>query len=359
MNLNNINRKLSILFVGTLMLLYIFYILAKNINQFQVSPIYYLSCNTTQDNYPRLATSTNLKKYNIFFLETNKERQFLNIRAQCAIESAALNNPNANVYLYSLKAKFDQNTTNLTKNYANIKLIDLEPHKVFENTYFEDWWNNNKSILLNGNHPIEHLSDGLRLALVYKFGGVYSDLDTITIKSFETFIDQSQSGPCCSNAETLNPVEINNAFLLFTKQHIVLEKFIKNFVDNYKPYEWGANGPSLIMRVLDKECNIKLDDCSKNLSPRDRVISSKCGNMTLFPFYFFYPITWTQANDLFKNNSSLPIRLFLNSYSVHFFGAITKMLKVYQNSNNIYEFFAIRHCPVTYAKIATNPNEYF
>ena len=211
MNLHNIHRKLSILFVGTLMLLSIFFVLAKNKLQFQVSPIYYLSSNTTQDYYPRLTTSNlqenKIKKYNIFFFETNKERQFLNMRAQCAIESAALNNPNANVYVYSLKAKFDQNTTNLT--------FDLEPHKVFENTYFEDWWNNNKSILLNGNHPIEHLSDGLRLALVYKFGGVYSDLDTITIKSFKTFIDQSQSGPCCSNADTLRPFEINNAFFLF------------------------------------------------------------------------------------------------------------------------------------------------
>ena len=76
-------------------------------------------------------------------------------------------------------------------------------------------------------------------------------MGTITIKNFETFIDQSQIGPCCSNADTLSPVEINNAFLLFTK-HNVLEKFIKSFVDNYKPYEWGVNGSSLIMRVRQR-----------------------------------------------------------------------------------------------------------
>ena len=106
MNLNNINRNLLIPFFGTLILLNNFYFLVKNKIQFLASPIHYLSCNTPQDHYPRLTTSNpqenKIKKYNIFFLESNQEKQFVNIRAQCAIESAALNNPNANVYVYSL-----------------------------------------------------------------------------------------------------------------------------------------------------------------------------------------------------------------------------------------------------------------
>ena len=355
--MNKLCKQYSYSLIGALS---IFYVIA--LIKFQGFAFFYLSSNTAEEYYPRPSANANnpqenkINKYNIFFLETNKKRQFLDIRAQCAIESAAFNNPNANVYLYSLKAKFDQNTI-LTKIYSNIKLIYLEPYKVFDNTYFKRWWKKSKNLLFKGNHPIEHLSDGLRLALLYKYGGVYSDSDTITIQSFETLIAQSQSGVSCSNDYQLNPVEINNAFLIFTKKNFVLEKFIENFVASYNPYVWSANGPQLIMRVLYKECNLSLDDCRINISQKNRVISSKCGNMTLFPYFFFNAIPYFQANELFTNSSTVPIHLFNNSYSIHFFSAITKKLKVYPNSNNIYEFFARKNCPVTYAKIIANPSE--
>jgi hypothetical protein len=45
------------------------------------------------------------KRYNFFFVESDKSRLNFDLKELCAVESAALNNPNANVYVYYLKAK--------------------------------------------------------------------------------------------------------------------------------------------------------------------------------------------------------------------------------------------------------------
>ena len=57
--------------------------------------------------------------YNIIFIETNKNREYFTERELCAVESAALNNPHAEIVVYSDKAKISQLLLDI---YSNIKL---------------------------------------------------------------------------------------------------------------------------------------------------------------------------------------------------------------------------------------------
>ncbi len=72
--------------------------------------------------------------------------------------------------------------------YENIRPIKIKITKLFQNTVLLNWWYQNRSMVLNSQHSIAHLSDILRLVLLWKYGGFYSDLDTITIKSVKDLL---------------------------------------------------------------------------------------------------------------------------------------------------------------------------
>ena len=117
-------------------------------------------------------------KYNIFFIETHFTRVKFDVKQMCAIESAALNNPAANVNVYYMNGLVDEALLAL---YPNIRPIKISIPQILEDTILRDWWNENARQVLRGHYAIGHISDMLRLVLLYKHGGFYSDLDTITI----------------------------------------------------------------------------------------------------------------------------------------------------------------------------------
>lgn len=56
---------------------------------------------------------------------------------------------------------------------------------VFDQTPLMSWWKNgviNKQ--KDKEYKVSHFSGALRLALIWKYGGVYSDTDMIALKSF-------------------------------------------------------------------------------------------------------------------------------------------------------------------------------
>lgn len=85
------------------------------------------------------------KEFNIFFVETNPNRSKFTLREICAIESAALNHPEAKVYVYSLNALLDRN---LISTYKNIKFVLTTPEKIFKKSPMEPWWASNKKELV-------------------------------------------------------------------------------------------------------------------------------------------------------------------------------------------------------------------
>jgi len=118
---------------------------------------------------------------NIFFFETNSERDFFSTRVTCAFESAALLNPSSYIQVFSFNAKF-HHSYDIVPIYPNVKLNKLKLTEIFEETPLMCWWKTGsvkKSPFMHA-----HLADALRLAILWKYGGFYSDIDTITLKSF-------------------------------------------------------------------------------------------------------------------------------------------------------------------------------
>ncbi|KAM7289769.1 lactosylceramide 4-alpha-galactosyltransferase [Ixodes scapularis] len=123
---------------------------------------------------------------NIFFLETSG-RGNLTGRMSCAVESAALHHTEWTVSLLtaenSEKPESRSPFFDLLRRIPNVNIRSIKPAELLEGTPLSSW--NFSGAMRSSPHRAVHLADVLRLAVVYKYGGVYLDLDIVMLRSLE------------------------------------------------------------------------------------------------------------------------------------------------------------------------------
>jgi mannosyltransferase OCH1-like enzyme len=214
------------------------------------------------------------------------------------------------------------------------------------------------------------------MALLWKYGGVYSDLDTVTLKSFEPLLRSKTNG--VGYAYELYD-SVNNGVLVFQHHHWFLTLAMEKFVQNYNPYIWAANGPWLILDLLKTYCSnnennayifsnifaklMKLKSpfnetefrfiSSTNSSSNNSDAFSKCNDLFIYPESYFYPYRTYLYEfwKLFKKNGADDMSLWEklnNSFSLHYFGFMSSKMKVNVNDNSVLAKIAQKYCPVTF-----------
>ena len=98
--------------------------------------------------------------FEIFFIESNMKRSEIDTKQMCAIESAAKNNPNEIVKIFSLKSQLNKNSSFLLKKYDNIQFVNFDPEKMLNDTRLLEFWN--KGEVMRSAYGHAHLSDFLR-----------------------------------------------------------------------------------------------------------------------------------------------------------------------------------------------------
>ena len=84
-------------------------------------------------------------------------------------------------------------------------------------------------------------ADFWRICILYKFGGVYSDIDNIPLLSINTFIEDNVDFVTCSSYWDAENLNFNPNFIISDKQNIILKNVIEWYVNNYKnnkPYDY-------------------------------------------------------------------------------------------------------------------------
>ena len=140
--------------------------LAKNIIIYSAKSLSTSSTQISQNtSTPMLATPNSTpfveqkQKYNIFFIESNIKRNEFSTKQMCAIESAARNNPNSFVQVYTLNARLNKNASFLVTNYSNIEIIKFNANQTLESSLLEFW---TKGEAMKSPYASAHLSDFLR-----------------------------------------------------------------------------------------------------------------------------------------------------------------------------------------------------
>ncbi|KAF7993056.1 hypothetical protein HCN44_005837 [Aphidius gifuensis] len=277
---------------------------------------------------------------NIFFFQTNcfgSEGVVLKPRQLCAIESAALMNPNMSIYLLILShSKFSNNTEDNVKmlltNYNNIFIKRIYTNDYFKNTPLEDWWKS--GVFYESYWPKSHMSDVLRFLTLWKVGGIYLDLDIVVKSSLENLTD-------FVGAE--DAIDANAA--VFGLGHTEIGRHVANMCiedlrKNFRGDNWGNNGPGVITRVLQKLCS------TKNVAD---MTTSKCQGFTVYPPSDFFPIPWKKWKLYFdakeKNKTMDKIK---NSRTIHLWNLHSKSERINVGDQVPYGIIANKYCPMTY-----------
>lgn len=129
----------------------------------------------------------------------------------------------------------------------------------------------------------QNISNLLRLALLYKYGGIYIDTDVIILNNLLGL--KNAIGAQTVDSETGGWSRLNNAAMIFDKGHWLLHEFMKEFALTFNGNRWGHNGPYLVSRVVARAT---------------RVANGTAREFTVLPPSAFYPVGWTRIRGLFQ-----------------------------------------------------------
>ncbi|XP_077193968.1 lactosylceramide 4-alpha-galactosyltransferase [Paroedura picta] len=269
---------------------------------------------------------------NVYFVETSEQLK-LNFLLMCSVESAARVHPEARIIVF-IKGFANYNFT-LRKQlgisfltcFNNTEFKALDMKDLFMDTPLADWY----AVAQHRWEPffVPVLSDACRLAIMWKFGGIYLDTDFIVLKSLKNL----------SNVlGTQSKNTLNGAFLSFEPRHRFIELCMQDFVTNYNGWIWGYQGPMLFTRVFKKWCSVPSVQSSKG-----------CRGVTILPQEAFYPIQWQDWRKYFEViKASEHSELLKNTYAAHVWNQKSKGTQIDITSKNLLTQLHFHYCPSTY-----------
>uniref|UniRef100_T1J5G6 Alpha 1,4-glycosyltransferase domain-containing protein n=1 Tax=Strigamia maritima TaxID=126957 RepID=T1J5G6_STRMM len=174
----------------------------------------------------------------IYFINTNSSDNKLNLRTLCAIESASLHNPDSLIKFYTLSSINSDSVIEISK-IPNVTTQLTTAEDILDNTPLSQWYS--RGDYKNGPYEITHLSDAMRLALLWKRGGIYMDTDIWSVKGISNM---------SNNIAREDDRHVNGAVMIFDKHHPFLYDCMVQFVLGYKRDQFIAQGPGLLTKVM-------------------------------------------------------------------------------------------------------------
>ncbi|RZC35541.1 lactosylceramide 4-alpha-galactosyltransferase, partial [Asbolus verrucosus] len=288
----------------------------------------------------------------IFFHETSCSSDLsgkivISSRQACSVESAAKLNPNFGVYLLYLSPgtlKFEGSESDrflqALLTYRNVKIRHLDFETYVENSPVERLFKEGK--IERSEYAISHVSDVLRYLTLWKYGGIYLDLDLVVIKSLEK-LPFNYAG-----AESTSFVAAG--VVSFTQKgmgHHLATLCLKDLEFNFNGKKWGNNGPGVITRLSRFIC------ATNNT---EEMTKKKClGDFRVYPSETFYPVIyqdWSMYFDVYSVKKAK--NLTKNSYVVHVWNKLSSKKKVPVNVEVPYTFFARKYCPKVFRECEEN-----
>ncbi|KAJ3175231.1 hypothetical protein HDU87_006313 [Geranomyces variabilis] len=167
----------------------------------------------------------------IYFIHFNPN--FTSYRYLCSIESAARMNPQHTITVLAKNVSdFERNLEpwrqavgSTISNRVRIRRIDYSGY--FQGTPLEPWWRDGR--WRQSHWVAQNLGNALRLAVIYKEGGVYMDMDIISLNPLPTVT---------RSIAREEKVRINNAALSFPSLDPLLWALMEEFVIGWDGFAW-------------------------------------------------------------------------------------------------------------------------
>ena len=288
----------------------------------------------------------------IFFHETSGLNE-LSLRQCCAIESAAKHNLDRPIQLFlrppqncsagyynlSLYSSHNPAWLEVLSQYSNIAVILINEDHYFAGTSLEQWYR--KGEWRNSRYEKAHLSDYIRMLTLEQGGGLYLDMDILTLKAFQgnTFRNFLVYG-----SDRME--EISNGAMHFERGHWFPSEIIRLIAEEYDPESYIYHGPDAITAIMNSVCGLV------KRNPR----SNHCDDVHLLSDRFFYPVPSIFSNILFQNNGNKSNKETLTqinrSFGLHLWHSLSHLQPLQIDSNQIAAVIARQNCPITVARTA-------
>ena len=298
------------------------------------------------------ANANERDSHRIYFHGARGKTALALVRQSCAVESAALHNPDRPIQLFISNQDPDGEPTMnystdpwlaVLERYPNVAVVVYDESDYFSGSPFDDWyhqgaWRNSSR---NG---LVHLTDYWRMLSSFRGGGFYMDLDVITFKRLDPKILWN-----FFSLEDRAGLNFCSGIFHMEAGHWLTAAMVKQLAaKTYDPKIYSAYGPLFVKKVLATHCGLELPDLSTNMFPYD---------VRVLPNHFFFPIPWTDW-ELFwaetENSRTVVERMVGRGYGVHVWNKFSSNRTLVKGSKSIYALLAAQHCPLTFAAQAVD-----
>ncbi|CAK8577382.1 unnamed protein product [Lathyrus sativus] len=249
------------------------------------------------------------------FMVWNSPPWMFTVRHQRGLESLLFHHPNACVVVFSETIELDFFKDSFLKDGYKVavvmpnldQLLKGTPANVFSSVWFE--WRKTKFYST-------HYSELIRLAALYKYGGIYLDSDIIVLKPI-SFLNNSVGIEDHAAGSSLN-----GAVMAFGRHSLFIKKCLEEFYMTYDDNSLRWNGADLLTRVARKsegEKNKTIKRSELNEEPSHIFFPINSQDITR---YFVAPATETEK----ARQDVLLERILHESLTFHFWNSLTSAL---------------------------------
>ncbi|XP_050093557.1 lactosylceramide 4-alpha-galactosyltransferase-like [Anopheles aquasalis] len=286
---------------------------------------------------------------NVYFIETSepfKSVASFEARHACAIESAARANPTKNIVV--LLATWEDFTDS-----EQILVPDIVPLRRYQNVYFRrlalgqfaqdsgiEQILKEKQLYQRDNGAAD-LSELLRLAVLFRYGGIYLDLDVITLKPLDF------ENPNFFGIET---VFFAGSSVMGMQRsgfgHNLAYSCLKDFQYFHKKGQVD-NGSIVVTYKLLQACNVNFVQ---------DILTEGCGDrLKVYPRHVFHPFDNNTVPLLFDPDRVLEVKdMIADSITVHLRHHHSQNIKSPKVAETGYNMIARKYCPNVYANNREN-----
>jgi len=219
--------------------------------------------------------------------------------------------------------------------YRNIQIILINTTEYFANTPLEKW--HNDGVWRTGENEFSHFSDYIRMLSLLKGGGLYMDLDFITLQPLDENILWNFFPIEDKEASTLN-----GGIFHLEAGHRLIDIIIQGLAAaQYDPKIWIAYGSALITEIMEDVCGFK---------PGDH-FSNQCKDVQILPYSYFYPINYFSWETYFKKMNHRTTSIVKHSYAVHIWNHMSEGESIVLRPKELFTILASNHCPKAFAKL--------
>lgn len=223
---------------------------------------------------------------------------------------------------------------------SNVKVVRQDLMEHLRNTSL--WRLYQNGLLNQSSHPLMHRSDAVRVAMLWKYGGLYLDLDCLVFRPLY----------CLENTVGLVdflPNWVENGVMAFRPGHPFIQFLMRYMVFAFKPDEYISLGPATLTDAIKYFCH------RTELPAQEWFECQKNSSIILQSPPAFYAINNRRQNAFYHPEADMDdLEEFRYSYLSHIYDAGNRRPVP---SQSLYGLLAKEFCPTTYHLAFENEGE--